>query len=143
MATTRPSNNLLTLMDQFFDDVRPIGHSLTRSFATTPALNVKEFEDRYEISLALAGIEPNKVRIELREKILNISYTHDEEKTDTENVDILRQEFAHYSFSRTVALPKNINEDSIKAKPKNGVLTITIEKLPEAKPKVVNIDMEE
>ena len=143
MPTTRSNSNLLTLMDQFFDDVRPLGHTISRSFSTTPALNVKEYKDRYEISLTIAGVELAKVKIELREKLLNINYIHEEEKAESEDVDILRQEYAHYSFSRSVALPKNIDENSIKAKSKNGILTIIIHKTPEAQPKNVNIEIQE
>ncbi|MEI6728014.1 MAG: Hsp20/alpha crystallin family protein [bacterium] len=136
-------NNILTLMDQFFDDTfRPVGGTIVRSLGSTPALNVKEFDDTYEVSLTIPGIDPNKVKIELQQKVLNVSYEHSNESQEKDSEgDLLRQEYSHYSFSRSVALPKNVDEDGVEAKSSKGILTITIKKIPEAKPKTVSIQV--
>lgn len=130
-------------MDQFFDDTfRPVGGTIVRSLGSTPALNVKEFDDTYEVSLTIPGIDPNKVKIELQQKVLNVSYEHSNESQEKDSEgDLLRQEYSHYSFSRSVALPKNVDEDGVEAKSSKGILTITIKKIPEAKPKTVSIQV--
>jgi HSP20 family protein len=132
-------------MDQFFDDTfRPVGGTIVRSLGSTPALNVKEFDDRYEVSLTIPGIDPNKVKIELQQKVLNVSYEHSSESQEKDSEgDLLRQEYSHYSFSRSVALPKNVDEEGVEAKSSKGILTITIKKIPEAKPKTVSIQVTE
>jgi HSP20 family molecular chaperone IbpA len=65
------SNNLLTLMDSFFDDYRPLTTSqFARSFTSSvPAINVKELKDKYEITMMAPGIDPKQIKIELVDRI--------------------------------------------------------------------------
>ena len=138
------STNLISLMDQLFDDGYQIASPrIRRSFSTSPALNVKEYEDKYEVSLQAPDIDSSKADIELHENTLTISY---KEKKEDEKEDgtLLRQEyFQHLEFKRSLALPKNVNEDEIKAEYKKGVLKIEIKKLPENKPKKISIKNED
>ncbi len=136
------SNNLLNLMDQFFDDgIRPMTYTLGRNWSTTPALNVKEMDDKYQITLAVPGINANQAKVELKENILTISYEDKLEDVQKEG-DMIRQEYSEYiSFTRSLSLPKNVDENSIKAKYDKGILSIHIHKLPEAQPKTVNIEV--
>jgi Molecular chaperone (small heat shock protein) len=138
------SKNLLSLIDQFFDDnVRAMTYSLGRPLAALPALNVKEYADRYEVSLAAPGIDPQKVKIELKENILTISYEDKKEQAHQEG-DLLRQEYSEYiNFTRSLSLPKDVDSESIKAKYTRGILHIHITKLPEAQPKTISVEVEE
>ena len=138
------ANNLLSLIDQFFDDnVRAMTYSLGRPLATLPALNVKEYADRYEVSLAAPGIDPQKVKIELKEKILTISYEDKKEQAHQEG-DLIRQEYSEYiNFTRSLSLPKDVDSESVKAKYTRGILHIHITKLPEAQPKTISVEVEE
>ena len=137
-------NNILTLMDQFFDDTfRPVGGTIVRSLSSAPAINVKEFANRYELSVTIPGIESSKIKIELQQKLLSVSYEHIQESEQEDPGDLLRQEYSHYSFSRSVALPKNVDEETVEAKSSKGILTITVRKIPEAKPKTVSIQVVE
>jgi len=138
------TNNLLSLIDQFFDDnVRAMTYSLGRSLAALPALNVKEYADRYEVSLAAPGIDPQKVKIELKENILTISYEDKKEQAHQEG-DLIRQEYSEYiNFTRSLSLPKDVDSESIKAKYTRGILHIHVTKLPEAQPKTISVEVEE
>ncbi len=141
------SNNILTLMDQFFDDsFMPATRRVTTSFfGSVPAINVKEFKDRYEITLTTPGIDIDKANIELHQKILSVNYenTKTEKDENPEQGNLLRQEYTeHFAFSRSIALPKNVDEESVQATYKKGIMTITVKKLPEEQPKKVNIKEE-
>jgi len=138
------ANNLLSLIDQFFDDnVRAMTYSLGRPLAAIPALNVKEYADRYEVSLAAPGIDPQKVKIELKENILTISYEDKKEQAHQKG-DLLRQEYSEYiNFTRSLSLPKDVDSESIKTKYTRGILHIHITKLPEAQPKTISVEVEE
>jgi len=138
------ANNLLSLIDQFFDDnVRAMTYSLGRPLAALPALNVKEYADRYEVNLAAPGIDPQKVKIELKENILTISYEDKKEQAHQEG-DLIRQEYSEYiNFTRSLSLPKDVDSESIKAKYTRGILHIHITKLPEAQPKTISVEVEE
>jgi len=138
------ANNLLSLIDQFFDDnVRAMTYSLGRPLAALPALNVREYADRYEVSLAAPGIDPQKVKIELKENILTISYEDKKEQAHQEG-DLIRQEYSEYiNFTRSLSLPKDVDSESIKAKYTRGILHIHVTKLPEAQPKTISVEVEE
>jgi HSP20 family protein len=133
-------SNIITLMDQLLDDsFRPLSvRGITKS-SLNPALNVSEFKDHYKVSAAIPGIDSDKVKVELRENILNISYEHQDNKQDKDE-EVLREEYSYYSFSRSVSLPKDIDQSSIKASSKKGMLYITINKIPESAPKVIQIE---
>jgi HSP20 family protein len=139
------SNNITTFIDQFFDDTfRPLSSSVTRALGSTPALNVTEYDNRYETTVTIPGIDPKKVKVQLNDKVLNISYDHQNSvEEEKEEGVLLRQEYSHYSFSRKVALPKNIDIESISAKTLKGILTVTVNKLPESQPKSVEIAHED
>ena len=138
------ANNLLSLIDQFFDDnVRAMTYSLGRPLAALPAINVREYADRYEVSLAAPGIDPQKVKIELKENILTISYEDKKEQAHQEG-DLIRQEYSEYiNFTRSLSLPKDVDSESIKAKYTRGILHIHVTKLPEAQPKTISVEVEE
>ena len=71
------TNNLLNIMDSFFDDYSPVSSFISRN-SSTPSLNVSEMNDKYEITLAIPGIDANKVKIQLTGKNLSVSYDHEE-----------------------------------------------------------------
>jgi HSP20 family protein len=134
------NNSLINFVDSIFESYQPtMSHSMKIYPSTIPALNISETEDTFQISLALAGVDPKEVKINLTENILNITYEHHDSTTDS--AKMLRQEYKHYSFKRSVSLPKSINSNEVKAESKNGILTITIQKLPEQKPKSINIEV--
>lgn len=135
------NRSLSNYFDNFFDEFRPITSQVGRWVSTSPALNIKEFKDRYEISLAVPGIDTSKIKVELNEQILTISYTHEEEQ-EKEETDYLRYEYKASSFSRSVALPKHVDTDSIKAGSAKGVLTVIVNKSPESQPKTIEIKVD-
>ena len=139
------SNSLIHYIDSMFDDhlgLRPM-MSATRAISTAPALNIEEFDDRFEICLAIPGLNPIDIKIELVDQALTINYQHVEDGQEKKKGKLIRQEYQHYSFSRSIRLPKNVSENSINAKSAKGILTILVEKLPESKPKSVEIKIEE
>jgi len=139
------SNSLVHYIDSIFDDalgLRPF-LSTSKAISTNPALNIQEYDTYYEISLTIPGLDPNDVKIEIVDQALNISYSHtDDKKEEDKKGKVLRQEYEHYSFSRSVRLPKNVDELSVKAKSSKGILTLTINKLVESQPKKVEIEIE-
>jgi HSP20 family protein len=131
-------SNLQTIMDSFFDDVRPMVYRQATSLVY-PAVNLEEYNDKYLISLTIPGINSSKIKIELVDKTLNISYLHEKEDLDIES-SIIREEYKHYSFSRTINLPRSVEPDSVAAIAKNGILNITISKSLESQPKIIKIE---
>jgi HSP20 family protein len=109
------------------------------SNAVTPAINVKEYSKNYKISLTAVGVDPKDIKIQLQDNILTISYVHDDANTSEDKGKIISSEYKHYSFSRSVSLPKNVNHETVSAESKNGILHVLIDKMPESTSKLIEI----
>jgi HSP20 family protein len=131
-------SNLLNLVDIF--ESYPY-NTLSRivSNAVTPAINVKEYTKNYKISLTAVGVDPKDIKVQIQDNVLTISYDHDGQNNTKDGGKIISTEFQHYSFSRSVSLPKNVNSESVSAESKNGVLHISVDKMPETTPRLIEI----
>lgn len=96
-----------------------------------PAVNVKESEKNYEISLAAPGLEKNDFKIDVNGSTLTVSAEKDEKKEERED-GYSRKEYNYRGFSRSFSLPEDILKDKIDANYKNGELVLTLPKKEEA-----------
>jgi HSP20 family protein len=124
-------NSLSALVDDFFN--KNLGEFVGTDFALSrPSVNIKEGEQEYSIEVAAPGLEKEDFNIQIENDQLKISAqksAKQEEKTEK----YTRREFNFSSFTRTFALPENINQEQIKASYDKGVLTLQL-------PKTVKVD---
>lgn len=109
--------------------------------STLPSVNVKETEDYFNVEMAVPGMVKEDFKVELNNSYLTISA---EKKSETENKEVkkehyTRREFSYCNFSRTFSLPDVVENDKIEAKYENGILSVSIPKREEAKPKPVRL----
>ena len=104
----------------------------------TPALEAKETTDSYLFSLDLPGIEEKDLDISMKEGTLTISGKREHEKVSDEE-SYYACERCYGSFSRSFTLPNTADADSVSAELKNGVLTVSVGKKPEAQPKQITV----
>ena len=131
---SRFENEMGDLMERFF--TKEEDWALTRF---TPALNLSETENEYEVTLELPGIEREHVNVEIKEGDLWISGEKHEEREEKEKT-FHRVERRNGEFRRLVHLPGAVKEDTVEAKFTDGVLTITVPKSEEAKPKRIPVN---
>jgi len=113
------------------------------SSLTTWAPPVDIFETEHELVVKgdLPDIKPEELDIRVENNILTISGERKFEKKVNEN-NYLRVERSYGSFSRSFSLANTVNSEAIKAEYTNGVLTLTIPKREEAKPKQIKVNVE-
>ncbi|MCU4166394.1 Hsp20/alpha crystallin family protein [Carboxylicivirga caseinilyticus] len=100
-----------------------------------PKVNIRESEETYQIEVAAPGYQKDEFKVEIDNNILTISVERNNEPTD-ENIKYSHYEYKYGSFSRSFTLPKGkVQESKIEAQYNNGILTISIPKTEEAKPK--------
>lgn len=104
-----------------------------------PAVDVSEKEDGVYVRAEVPGMSKDDIKLEVHDGTLTISGSKKQEKTD-EKENYYRTERSFGSFCRTFSLPSTIQTDKIKANYKDGVLTITLPKVEEAKPKEIKIE---
>ena len=144
MTKTRPVN----VMDQIFDSMfydTPAIKSTYRSFP----VDITEEGDQYLVTAELPGFNDSDVDITLNDNLLVItaSKIKEAEKTDKQKETVseekskyLLKERSSGQYKRTFSLPKDVNREAIKATLKEGILNLSIDKKPEAKPLSIKIN---
>ncbi len=106
----------------------------------TPALDLYEDKDNLFVKAELPGMKREEIEVSLHEGTLSIS---GERKSEGKykDAEVYRTERFFGRFQRTVTLPAPVAADKVKAQYKDGVLTITLPKTEEAKPKHIDVHM--
>lgn len=103
-----------------------------------PPLDLREDKDNLVVTVELPGMKKEDIHVTVQDGVLTISGERKREQTSEEE-GVYRAERYYGRFYRTITLPKPVNEDQIKATYKDGVLTITLPKAEEAKPKTIEV----
>ncbi|KAF8663197.1 hypothetical protein HU200_055799 [Digitaria exilis] len=104
-----------------------------RAMAATPA-NVKELPGAYSFVVDMPGLGTGDIKVQVEdERVLVIS--GERRREEREDAKYLRMERRMGKFMRKFVLPDNADMDKISAVCKDGVLTVTVEKLPPPEPK--------
>lgn len=138
-------NNLIPFRS--LDDMRHFDDLFAHLMGGTPRTNpnlmsipldVIEDEGKITIKAAVPGINPEELDITIENNVLTIKGEH---KTDevSETAKVFRRENTYGSFSRSIRLSPQLNQDAVSASFKNGLVTITIPKVEEEKPKSLRI----
>jgi len=101
-------------------------------------IDVKEVENGYQVQAPIPGFKPEEVEVTFSDGILNIRAEHSEE-THQEQTGFLRREVAYGNYQRSTQLPSDVKEDQISADFENGVLTVTVPKMPRPEPKKIQV----
>lgn len=120
----------------FQDELDQLFESPMRAWA--PALDVHEDKDNFVIRTELPGLRREDIDVSLQDGSLIISGERKVE-TVTEGVEVHRQERYYGKFQRALTLPAPVAGDKVKAQYKDGVLTVTLPKVEEAKPKQIAV----
>jgi len=106
----------------------------------TPALDVYEQKENFILKAELPGMRKEDITVSLHDGSVSIS---GERKSDTKHEDseVYRAERFFGRFQRTVTLPAPVAADKVKAQYKDGVLTVTLPKTEEAKPKQIDVSV--
>jgi len=106
----------------------------------TPTLDVYEEKDHFTVKAELPGMKKEAIEVSMHDGSLSIS---GERKSETKHEDgeVYRAERFFGRFQRTVSLPAPVAADKVKAQYKDGILTITLPKTEEAKPKRIEVNV--
>lgn len=123
-----PFSQLRNEVDRLFDSfpLRLPSFSFAR-IAATPAIDMTETEKAYKVTAELPGLEPENVEVTFDDGMLRISGEKHEQREENER-DYSFSERTYGAFERIVELPSAAQADKIKAKFKNGILTVTVPK---------------
>jgi len=133
---TSPDTQLTRMFNDFFART-----SQDQNLTTwAPAVDIYEGEHELVVKADLPDVQPEDLDIRVENNILTIRGERKfEKKVDEKNY--LRVERAYGSFARSFQLANTVNTEAIKADYKDGVLTLSIPKREEAKPKQIKVNV--
>ena len=137
-----PAREMMTLreaMDRLFDDAftRPLSVRDGWSMAS-PAIDMYQTDNEVVVKASIPGIKAEEVQINVTGDILTLKgEARQEEDRKERSWHIREQRFG--SFERSIVLPTDVKSDQAEAVFENGILTITLPKADEVKPKTINI----
>jgi HSP20 family protein len=130
-------------VEEFFRQYSPfLAKTLARDNAGSadwaPVANISETDKEYLIKAELPEVKREDVKITLENGVITIAGERKQVKEEKDE-NVLRVESFYGTFSRSFSLPDNIEEKTIRAESKDGVLRVHIPKVAATKPKSVQI----
>lgn len=125
-------------INRIFDFPRFSGTEGIFDRAVSPALDVMENSDNYVVRCDLPGVDQKNLEVSVEGDVLTIKGEKKYEKRE-KDARYYRNELWEGSFQRTLSLPAGVDSDKVDAELKDGVLTITLPKKEEHKPKQITV----
>ena len=122
--------NIIDEWNRAIED-RANGHAL--------ALDVHENNDTYTIVADLPGVNADDISIQFHDDVLTISAETHQEKSES-NGNMLVQERRYGKASRSLRFPVHVNSSAVEADYNNGVLTVSVPKADEVKPRRIAVN---
>ena len=106
----------------------------------TPAIDVYEDKDQLTVKAELPGMKKEDIELSLHDGCLSVSGERRSEGK-YQDAEVYRAERFFGRFQRTVSLPTPVATDKVKAQYKDGILTVTLPKTEEAKPRHIDVNV--
>ena len=143
IARLEPFRGLTTLQNQFnrlFDESFRTHGEESALTTWAPAVDIYETANELVVKADLPDVNEKDIDVRVENNLLTIRGERKFEKSVSEE-NFLRVERAYGSFSRSFSLPNTLNAEAIAAEYKNGVLTVTLPKREETKPRQVKVNV--
>ena len=141
MSVTRwnPFEELNTLhreMDRVFGYAQGAVRPAAGEAPWVPATEIATVPDGWQVRMALPGIDPGDVKIDLNGDTLTVAGERSNRREDT---DLNRSEISYGRFERMLTLPSNVDADRVQANFDNGMLNLSLPLAESAKPRRIEI----
>ena len=135
----RSFSELRRQMAQLLDDYDAdwTSPSLFGGGKTWPRLSLADSGEKLVLSAELPGLSEKDVNVAIEQDVVTISGERRVKALD--GYSIHRQERADFKFVRGITMPCKVDAEKATATVRNGVLTVTLPKAPEAQPKRIEV----
>jgi len=132
--------SLREAMDRLLDEAftRPLSLSLGESLAWMPQIDMYQTEDEVVVKATVPGVKPEDLHITVTGDVLTIRGEVKQEEEIKDAAYHIRER-RYGTFSRSLPLPVPVLTDKAKAEFENGVLTLTLPKAEEVRPKTIEV----
>ncbi len=138
-----PMSEMVTLrdaMDRLFSEAftRPWGLADGGRGSGMPAIDMYQTDDDIIVKVAVPGMKPEDVQISVTGDMLSIK-GETREQSDTKEKAYHIREQRWGSFERAITLPTSVKSEKAQAEFENGILTVTLPKAEDVKPKMITV----
>jgi len=116
--------NFSDLMNDFFGN-----KGYYDDYNAIPEANISEEKNKYQIELAVPGLDKKDIKVEIDKNILKV-YHESSEMKENKNDKYSRKEFRYNGFTRTFVIPESVDDSKMKAKYEKGILVLELPKKP-------------
>lgn len=143
LRRTDPLRELVSLreaMNQLFEDsiVRPGAGGMVPRVAGRLAVDMYETDEAIVVKSALPGVDPSDIDISIQGDTLTIK-GETKMQEEVKEANYVCREHYYGSFSRSLSIPVSIKSDAAEAAFEDGILTLTLPKADELKPKAIKV----
>jgi HSP20 family protein len=137
-------NSLQRQLNHLFDDALNTNNwdNFNSNWSKFPAAEITEHDDALHLKLEVPGMEAKDLDIQVMADRVSITGERKSETKSEENGNV-RSEFRYGKFQRVIPLPARIQNTSVTAQYKDGILNLTLPKSEEEKNKVVKVNLDE
>jgi HSP20 family protein len=132
-------SNLNEVLNRFFEEpFGPLAYASETFSGWTPSLDLREDKENLVAAVELPGLKKEDIEVSIHDGVLSVTGER-KRQTQSETEGAYRTERFYGRFQRSIALPKPVRTDAVKAAYGDGVLTITLPKTEEAKPRQIEV----
>jgi HSP20 family protein len=145
LLVPRRANSLAALgwgdFDRVFDQLWKGGFAANGNAvrAYAPRIDFAETDSEIRVAAELPGIEEKDIHVSLDEGVLTIRGERTAEVKNEDAKEVRHLESFHGKYERSLRLPAEVDADGVKAVYRNGILTVTLPKAPQAQPRVIQV----
>jgi len=139
-SLSRLRDEVSELFDRFFADW-DLAWPLSGERYWWPAVDVVETDDEVIVKAELPGMKSEDIEISVLNNTLTLS-GEKKESQEEKGKGYYHVERRYGKFRRDIPLPTSVDADRVEAKFKDGVLTVTLPKTEQAKPKRIEVKTE-
>jgi HSP20 family protein len=132
----RDADSMSDMVDRLFNDA--FFDRRSSAFGVSPDMDVIENDDNMVVKAELPGFKPENVDVRVEGNLLTIRGEYHEESEKKEGQYHLKER-RQSSFSRSIPLPVGVDADKARAEFEHGVLTLTLPKTEDAKPRRITV----
>jgi HSP20 family protein len=126
-------------MEQMFDEV--IGTQRQSATSWQPAIELQDTEENLVLRAAIPGVDGKDIDVQVTREAVAISGEHRFNKK-TQEQGFFRSEFRYGNFQRVIPMPVPIQNEQAHADFQNGILTLTLPKVSEARRTLVKLNLD-
>ena len=139
----RPMRDVLSFHDEInrmCEDIWGQREGDTQMMRSMPPADIVEGKDQFTINLEVPGLRKEDIKVTLQDNVLTVSGEKKKE-SEEKNKIYRRVERSYGTFVRTFEMPSTVDPNKINAEFKDGILTVTLAKIEESKPKEIQVQI--